>query len=120
MTKRARLLSRSSALPTRGQTGVLAAIKVIFDQTPHDAIGSQILVDALAADSASEWAEWKGGKPITQRHLSVLLKPFRIFPDRVQIGTQQVRGYKRAWFTDAWDRYLPVFPSDSPVKASED
>jgi hypothetical protein len=66
----------------------------------------QYLVDELVADTTSEWAEWRNGKPISQRQLANLLKPFRIFPDRVQIGTQQVRGYQRAWFEDAWDRYI--------------
>jgi putative DNA primase/helicase len=106
-------IERTSDSKTAG-VRVLAAIKVCFDQTMADAIGSQDLVDTLAADTTSEWAEWRGGKPITQRQLAILLKPLRIFPDRVRIGAQQVRGYQRSWFEDAWERYLPVSPRIYP------
>ena len=106
-------IERTSNSKTAG-VRVLAAIKVCFDQTMADAIGSQDLVDTLAADTTSEWAEWRGGKPITQRQLAILLKPLRIFPDRVRIGAQQVRGYQRSWFEDAWERYLPVSPRIYP------
>jgi hypothetical protein len=99
---------------------VLAAIKAYFDRSEAVAVGSQSLVDDLATDTTAEWAEWRNGKPITQRQLAILLKPFRIVPDRVQVGMQQVRGYQRAWFEDAWERYLFVPPSDLSVKASED
>jgi putative DNA primase/helicase len=91
-------------------TGVrlLAVIKTAFDQVEDggDAIGSEDLVTKLTADSASEWHEWRSGKPITQAQLARLLKPFRIFPEQVRIGGRQVRGYLRARFADAWQRYL--------------
>ena len=106
-------IERTSNSKTAG-VRVLAAIKVCFDQTMADAIGSQDLVDMLAADTTSEWAEWRGGKPITQRQLAILLKPLRIFPDRVRIGAQQVRGYQRSWFEDTSERYLPVSPRIYP------
>jgi hypothetical protein len=50
---------------------LLAAIKIVFDNTEDDAVGSQELCDTLAADQGSEWAEWgKSRKPITQAQLS--------------------------------------------------
>ncbi len=88
----------------------LAAIKTIFDSIEDDAIGSEELCHKLAADPDSEWAEWgKSRKPITQAQLARLLKPFGIFPDRVRpsrLGGEQIRGYHRSWFEDAWERYL--------------
>jgi putative DNA primase/helicase len=100
---------------------MLASVRTILSQTAGDAIGSQALIDELTTDTTAEWAEWgRGGKPITQRQLATLLKPFHIFPDRIQIGNQQVRGYKRTWFEDAFERYLPpISPPHLSVKASE-
>jgi Protein of unknown function (DUF3631)/CHC2 zinc finger len=87
---------------------LLAALKLIFDQIEagEDAIGSEELVNKLTADTSSEWAEWRAGKPISQRQLASLLKPYRIFPEQVRIGPRQVRGYVRSRFADVWERYL--------------
>ena len=52
------------------------------------------------------WADWKG-KAITQAALARLLKPFGIEPKGVRIGEATPKGYDRAWFSDAWTRYLP-------------
>jgi hypothetical protein len=99
---------------TTSKVRALIAIKAIFDEVKSDAIGSQDLIDRLTADSESEWAEWYRGKPITQRQLAVLLKPFHIFPDRVQVGANRVRGYSRAQFEDAWERYIPTATQRAP------
>jgi putative DNA primase/helicase len=87
---------------------MLAATRTILSEIGdgQDAIGSQHLIDNLTADPDSEWAEWRHGKPVTQAQLARLLKPFRIFPEPVRIGGQQVRGYRRSQFEDAWSRYL--------------
>jgi putative DNA primase/helicase len=89
---------------------LLAAIKIIFDGTEDDAIGSENLCEKLAADPDSEWAEWgKSRKPITQNQLARMLKTHGIRPDQVRpktLGGRQVRGYHRSWFEDAWARYL--------------
>ena len=61
----------------------------------------------MAASPDSEWAEWgKSGKPITQKQLANLLKRYGIFPEQVRIDGQQVRGYRRVAFIEAWERYL--------------
>jgi hypothetical protein len=96
---------------------VLAAIKAVFDTISSDlfekdpAISSEDLIQHLTADPASEWTEWgKASKPITQRQLARLLKPYGIAPEPVRIkgrqGLRQVRGYLRERFTEAWERYL--------------
>jgi putative DNA primase/helicase len=87
---------------------VLAAIRTILSEIGdgQDAIGSQQLIDKLTADPGSEWAEWRSGKPITQAQLARLLKPFRVVPEQVRMGGQQVRGYRRSQFEDPWSRYL--------------
>jgi hypothetical protein len=84
----------------------LAACKTVFESVKDDAIGSEELIEKITADPNSEWAEWKAGKPITQMQLARLLKPYGISPEPVRIGTRQVRGYLRAHFIEAWERYL--------------
>jgi hypothetical protein len=84
----------------------LAAAKAAFDGIKGDAISSEDLIQKITVDPDSEWAEWRAGKPITQMQLARLLKPYGISPEPVRIGTRQVRGYVRARFTEAWERYL--------------
>jgi putative DNA primase/helicase len=75
---------------------------------PIDAISSAKLVELLVADPDGFWAEYPKDKPLTQRRLAMLLEPFHIFPAQVWITPKvQARGYLRAWFQDAWKRYLP-------------
>jgi putative DNA primase/helicase len=92
------------------QTRLLATIKAIFDIIDDDAAGSEELCNKLASDPDAEWAEWgKARKPITQVQLKNMLKPFGIGPDQVRpkrLGGKQLRGYRRSWFEDAWERYL--------------
>jgi hypothetical protein len=86
---------------------LLADIKTAFDQAKVDFMSSGELVEKLTAECDSHWSEWKSGKPITQAQLARLLRPFGIAPDRVRLPPDlRVRGYQRASFEDAWDRYL--------------
>ena len=88
---------------------VLAAIKAIIEKLAEEkVIGSAELVKRLTAIEDGEWAEYRNGKEITQRQLAELLKPFRIFPDKIRTSTDgtQIRGYRLADFADAFERYL--------------
>ena len=86
---------------------LLADIKAAFDGVAGDVISSAELVEKLTAEPDMPWSEWKGGKPITQNQLGRLLKPFGITPDRLRVKPDlRIRGYHRAWFEDAWERYL--------------
>jgi hypothetical protein len=100
-----------------GTDRLLAAIKAVFDsirdKDDDDVAGSQELCDKLAADPEFPelaWALWrKSRKSITQHALARLLKPLRIFPDQVRpkkLNGDQIRGYARSQFEDAWSRYL--------------
>jgi hypothetical protein len=88
---------------------LLSAIKVVFDQIDRteDAISSDELVANLIAEPTSEWHEWKNGKGITQNQVARILRSFHVFPEQVRISGRQVRGYLRARFADAWQRYVP-------------
>jgi hypothetical protein len=84
---------------------LLTDTRTAFGDRPR--MGSAELTDALGAIADSRWAEWKHGKPLTQRQLSWLLRPFGIAPQSIWAGTRTLRGYERSQFTDAWERYLP-------------
>jgi predicted DNA-binding protein (UPF0251 family) len=95
---------------------LLHAIRAIFYPAPEkegaepseplDAISSAELAATLGADPTGPWAEWKSGKPITQFQLARVLKSYSIYPDKITpAGRSQTRGYERAWFEDAWERY---------------
>jgi Protein of unknown function (DUF3631) len=85
-------------------------IKSIFDgsetDAPTDRIASADLVDRLTKIEGAPWAEWKGGKPITQNGLARLLSKFEILPGTIRIGNETAKGYYRNAFEDAFSRYL--------------
>lgn len=84
---------------------LLADIKRAFGDL--DAVTSADLVAALAADPERPWAEWKGGKPLTQNHLARLLRPFGVISETVHpVGRPHAKGYLRARFEEAWEGYV--------------
>jgi putative DNA primase/helicase len=102
----ARKIEKNSDSRSVGER-LLAAIKAVRKDSNSVGIGSQSLVDILIADKASEWAEYRKGKPITQKGISSLLERYRIHPKQIRLeGEAQLRGYMWEWFTDAWERHL--------------
>ena len=108
-------LARAAALTLSGAdaaeddsrgTMLLADIRAVFLERGVERLSSTELARALGAMEHRPWADWKG-KAITQAALARLLKPFGIEPKGVRIGDATPKGYGRAWFTDAWARYLP-------------
>ena len=53
-----------------------------------------------------KWPEYRGGKPITPSQLAALLKPFKIYPRKVQSRGRQVQGYRFDQFDATFRRYL--------------
>jgi putative DNA primase/helicase len=85
---------------------LLADIREAFGDL--DVIRSADLVAKLTADPERPWAEWKRGKPLTQKQLAGLLRPFGIISERVESALlAQARGYRRSHFEEAWDAYCP-------------
>jgi hypothetical protein len=88
-------------------------IKMIFDGGPEqgdatDRIASADLVDRLIKIEGRPWAEWKGGKPLTQNSLARLLRKFEIIPGTIRLSANHfAKGYYRTAFDDAFARYLP-------------
>jgi hypothetical protein len=85
---------------------LLRDIKVMFDSSTLDYLTSKTIIERLTADPEKQWTEWSRGKPITEKGLAALLHEYRIFSRNVGGRDAQSKGYRRADFTDAWERYL--------------
>lgn len=118
-------LARAAALALSGTEAVedhsrgtmlLADIHAVFVDRGVERLSSTELARALGAMEHRPWADWKG-KAITQAALARLLKPFGIEPKGVRIGEATPKGYDRAWFSDAWARYLPHLEAQQPSMA---
>jgi putative DNA primase/helicase len=73
-----------------------------------DVIRSSDLVAKLTADPERPWAEWKHGRPLTQKQLAGLLAPFHIISLTVHPpGLLDGKGYRRTDFKEAWAAYCP-------------
>jgi putative DNA primase/helicase len=73
-----------------------------------DVIRSSDLVAKLTADPERPWAEWKQGRPLTQKQLAGLLAPFHIISLTVHPpGLPDGKGYRRIDFEEAWTAYCP-------------
>ena len=100
------LLSGEGHDSTSVNVELLADIRLAFGET--DVIRSADLVAKLTADPERPWAEWRHGKPITQKQLAGLLAPFGIISETVHpIGQSHAKGYKRVKFEEVWEAYLP-------------
>jgi hypothetical protein len=95
---------------------LFADIRWIFDGCPGaegtttatDRLASAVLVDRLVKIEGRPWAEWKGGKPITQNTLARHLGRFGIVSQTVRFSSgHTAKGYYRSDFDDAFERYAP-------------
>jgi hypothetical protein len=85
---------------------LLADISESFASKAVRRLPSAELVKALVEMEGHPWANWKGGKPITQNGLALLLVPFGIEPDNIRVGDRVPKGYLLVQFQDAFERYL--------------
>jgi len=89
---------------------LLADIRIAMGD--RDRISSMDLLAALHAMETAPWGNVKG-EPIDSRFLARSLAKYEIPTNNtVKIDGRAVKGYQRAHFSDAWDRYLgaPVVP----------
>lgn len=101
------LFMLANATPTAVSLGIrlLTDIRDVFDTTGTEAIFTAHLLSALYDIDDAPWADLKHGKPLTNRSLAQLLGEYDIKSGNVYVGADQAKGYKRAWFADAWSRY---------------
>jgi putative DNA primase/helicase len=98
---------------------LLADIKAAFALREKDALTTKTLIAELCADEERPWATWNKGKPISDRQVAKLLKPFVIISENVQTsetGEDQAKGYRLARFEDAFARYLGTPYTHTPLE----
>jgi hypothetical protein len=64
------------------------------------------LLDELFKVDESPWS-YINGRPLDERGLARLLGVYGIKPEKLRIGNDTPRGYYKAAFRDAWERYPP-------------
>jgi len=87
----------------------------------RDEIATRTLIEELCADSERPWATWNKGKPISDRQIAKLLKPFGIISGDVHPpGEKHAKGYKKVHCLEAFERYLtPLGPPTTPSPPPE-
>lgn len=110
LARKAAVALADSKSTTSASQELLADLREIFKADDADAWGSNALVEELCKDLTKRWATHNHGAPLSVFQLAKLLEPYNIDPDRVRIGTHQIRGYHVADFADAFKRYLGKRP----------
>jgi hypothetical protein len=89
---------------------LLADTKAVFGE--NDKLFTPHLLKELHQLDAAPWADLPGrsgsSKPLDSARLAGLLKHYSIRPKSIRIGEVTGKGYERAAFVDAWDRYVGV------------
>jgi putative DNA primase/helicase len=86
---------------------LLSNIKTLFEDHNVDCITSHQLVGYLTANLEWPWAEYRHGKPLSQKQLANLLNGYGIYSETVHpIGVSHAKGYRLGQFTELFSRYL--------------
>lgn len=88
-------------------TLLLMAIKEYFDHCENTRASSANLVDELCKDATGPWLECNNGRRVSQYQIARLLRNYGITPSTMRFGESVSRGYDRADFIDAFERYIP-------------
>jgi hypothetical protein len=87
--------------------------------TPVDRVSSGEIATQLAGVQGRPWAEWRGGKPISENAIARILKPLNIRPSTIRFDDGKVlKGYRRQSFEDAWSRY-GVVQTVTPLQSND-
>lgn len=85
--------------------GTLTLRKLFEVFGDRSAVSSAELCDSLNADDQLPFGGWRGGEGLNSRGLAKLLKPYKVRPKSVRIGSDTPKGYARDDLLDVWARY---------------
>lgn len=85
---------------------LLRDIKAILDSTGRVWIWTHELLAALCQDEDKPWRYCNGGRPLSSRMLGDMLAPFGIASKDIREAEVVKKGYRRAFFEDAFARYV--------------
>ncbi len=97
-TKKALIVLLNRETKMDAKTQMLADIRELFDREKADKLPSATIIAHLNGDDG------KGGW--TQKLLASRLQPYGVKGSTIRHKNEVMRGYRRADFTDAWERYL--------------
>lgn len=83
---------------------LLADIQSCFGE--ENALSTKVLLEHLLADDEAPWGDIRG-KRMDPRSLGKMLRQYGIRSEGLRMGKLTLKGYKRASFHDAWQRYSP-------------
>ena len=96
--------------PSLGIT-LLTDIRNIFLKNKVFFISTKDLLKELTEPDELIWGDCEfGGKPLQDRKLARLLKPFGIRPNTIRTESISFKGYQLTSFKDSFNRYLPSTP----------
>lgn len=87
---------------------LLEDLHQIFNEDFQDPISSTRICGRLRDLEDRPWSSYPAYPGIKPHNLAFLLKRFKIYPQLVRKGSTTFRGYRRADFQDAWNRYTPT------------
>jgi hypothetical protein len=90
---------------------LLRDCRTAFNESGEDRLATGKLLVQLRTPEDAPWRALQG-EPLDASRLASMLKPYGIRPKKIREGEDTYRGYCRAWFEDAWARYLPADPED--------
>ncbi len=84
---------------TSDRVRLLTDCRTIFADTGAEALPTALLLDRLRGLEESPWSD------LNPYRLGALLREFEVRPITARFPTGQAKGYAKASFADAWDRY---------------
>lgn len=108
------LIESSSARTASFGVQLLGDIRDVFNERAVEQLTTADLLDALHAIESAPWGDLRGA-PIDERFLARKLKPYDVFPRKLNLGgDKRGRGYHllpdtdgQGGLADAFTRYLP-------------
>jgi hypothetical protein len=84
---------------------LLADIQRLFENQGADRLATTNIIGGLCENEGAPWGDWHG-RPITPQAVARLLRSFGIRPSTIRTDSGTAKGYHRADFEGAWQRYL--------------
>jgi putative DNA primase/helicase len=85
---------------------LLGDIAELFQNDHRERFTSQALCDQLTLMEERPWSDFRRGKPISPNQLARLLRDFSVHSRSIRFESGVQRGYERADFVEAFERYL--------------
>jgi len=84
---------------------LLRDMKQVFEKE-GEVVHTATFVAELNKKEDSSWGGWNNGKGINARNIAKLLKDLEIKSKTLLTKEQQLKGYKKEWFEDAFSRHV--------------